>query len=201
MEGATQVATGIPVIAVMPFAALGDTALSDLVLQGLHEDICGALSRFRSLGVISPHSATVVAACNDAEAGLRLGASHILRGRLSGGDGRLHLTANLITAAESRQLWTDDIAMPSDDPFALRDEVVARVASTLHARLDEIARSEIRRGATPATNGMVLHGLALMRDGTFAADDAARAIFQDVLTRDPSNRVLKNGELDAAQRT
>jgi TolB-like protein len=188
MEGAKPVATGVPVIAVMPFTSLGDAGLSDLVLQGLHEDICGALSRFRSLGVISPRSAAVVSACDDAEAGARLGASHILRGRLVGGDGQLHLTAGLIAAAGAQQLWTDEIELPSGDPFALRDEVVARVASSLHARLDEIARAEIRRSAaTPATNGLVLHGLALMREGTLAADDAARAIFEKVLARDPAN--------------
>lgn len=188
MEGATPIAAGVPVIAVMPFASLGDAGLSDPVLQGLHEDICGALSRFRSLGVISPRSALVVAACDDAEAGLRLGASHILRGRLLGGDGRLRLTASLIAAAGAQQLWTDDIDLPSGDPFALRDEVVARVASSLHARLDEAARCEVRRGAAaPATNGLVLHGLALLREGTLAADDAARAIFAQVLARDPAN--------------
>ena len=188
MEGATPVPTGVPVIAVMPFAASGDAVPSDLVLQGLHEDICGALSRFRSLAVISPHSATVVAGCGDAEAGRRLGASHILRGRLLGGDGRLHLTASLVATTEAMQLWSDNIELSSDDPFAIRDEVVARVASSLHARLDEIARSEIRRGGvTRATNGQVLHGLALMREGTLAADDAARAIFEEVLTQDPAS--------------
>ena len=171
----------------MPFGAFG-AGPPDLVMQGLHEDICGALSRFRSLGVISPHSATVVAGCDDAEAGLRLGASHILRGRLVSGDGRLQLTASLIAAAEAQQLWTETIELPTDDPFALRDEVVARVASSLHARLDKIARSEIRRSAAvPATNGLVLHGLALMREGTLAADAAARAIFEEVLARDPAN--------------
>ena len=188
MEGATPVPTGVPVIAVMPFAASGDTVPTDLVLQGLHEDICGALSRFRSLAVISPHSASVVAACGDAEAGLRLGASHILRSRLLGGDGRLHLTASLVATAEARQLWSDEFELSSDDPFALRDEVVSRVASSLHARLDEVARSEIRRGGkTPVPNGLVLHGLALLREGTLAADDAARAIFEEVLTQDPAS--------------
>lgn len=172
----------------MPFVSLGDAGLSDLILRGLHEDICGALSRFRSVAVISPHSATVVATCSDAEAGLRLGASHILRGRLLGCDGRLQLTPSLIATASAQQLWTDEIELPSDDLFAIRDEIVARVASSLHARLNEAARSDIRRGgAIPGTNGLILHGLALMREGTLAADAAARTIFEEVLARDPAS--------------
>ncbi|SFH46418.1 TolB amino-terminal domain-containing protein [Palleronia marisminoris] len=188
MNGTTPIQSGLPVIAVMPLVSRGDAWLSDPVLQGLHEDICGALSRFRSLAVISPHSALAVAGCDDGEVGRRLGASHVLRGRITGGDGGLHLTASLVATAQAQQLWSDQIELPSDDPFALRDEVVARVAASLHARLDEVARSEVRRSvAVPAHNGLVLHGLALMRDGTREADDAARAIFEDVLGRDPSN--------------
>jgi TolB-like protein/tetratricopeptide (TPR) repeat protein len=180
--------SGVPVIAVMPFAIAGTADTPPFMAQGLHEDICAALSRFRSLGVISPHSALTVAACDDAEIGRLLGASHVLRGRLGGGDGRLRLSSSLVATAEAHQLWTDQIDLESDDPFALRDEIVARVASSLHARLDEVARSEIRRGgASPATNGMVLHALALMRAGTLAADAAARAIFEEVLVRDPAS--------------
>jgi TolB-like protein len=188
MDGTAPTSSDVPVIAVMPFATAGAAEPPAFVVQGMHEDICAALSRFRSLGVISPHSTLTVAACDDVEAGRRLGASHILRGRLTCSDGRLRVSASLIATAETRQLWADEVDLASDDPFALRDEIVARVSSSLHARLDQVARAEARRGAAnPAINGLVLHGLTLMRQGTFETDDEARAIFEQVLARDPAN--------------
>jgi TolB-like protein/tetratricopeptide (TPR) repeat protein len=186
----TSLRTGVlevPLVAVMPFATIGDGA--QVLADGLHEDLCGALSRFRSLGVISPRSALAVATCDDAEVGRRLGASHVLRGRLSFAGERLRLSAGLVACADARQLWDERIEMEGDDIAMLRDDLVDRLASTLHARLDGMALAAARRGAGSdlATYARVLHGLHLIRRGTRTDDEVARAIFEDVLARDPAN--------------
>lgn len=171
---------GIPVIAVMPISAPEAAERAELLAEGLHEDICAALGRFRSLTVISPRSAQAVASLDDFDAGSRLGASHVLRGRLHQQPGRLRLSARLA-------VWAEEIEITSGDIFELRDEVVGRIASTLHARLEGIARAAARRSADPDIHGLVLHGLHMMRKGTPEADDQARAIFEQVLARDPAN--------------
>ncbi len=187
MEGVAHIGPGIPVIAVMPISAPDAAEQVELLAEGLHEDICAALSRFRSLTVISPRSAQAVAALGDAEVGCRLGASHVLRGRLHQHPDRLRLSASLIACAEARQLWVDDIVIAPANVLDLRDEVVGRIASTLHARLDGIARAEARRSADPHIHGLVLHGLHMLRKGTPETDEKARAIFEQVLARDPAN--------------
>ncbi len=187
MDTALRTGPAVPLIAVMPFATAGDG--SEPLAEGLHEDLCGALSRFRSLGVISPHSALAVASCDDAEVGRRLGASHVLRGRLAFRGERLRLSASLVACADARQLWDERIEIEGSDIPALRDDLVDRLASTLHARLDGIALAAARRGAVGdlATYARVLQGLHLMRRGTRADDEAARGIFEDVLEHDPAN--------------
>src|SRR5690606_15758354 len=187
MEGAARIVPGTPVIAVMPISVHRTAKQAELLAEGLHEDICAALSRFRSLAVISPNSARAVADLSDVEAGSRLGASHVMRARLDQHKEQLRLRASLIACAEARQLWVDDIPISGSDMFSLRDEVVGRITSSLHARLDGIARAEARCSADPKVHGLVLHGLHLLRRGTPETDEKARAIFEQVLARDPAN--------------
>lgn len=187
MEGAGATDGGGPVLAVLPFTTLGGGEEDALLAQGLHEDLCGELTRFRALGVVSSVSTLAAADLPDAEVRARLGASHVLRGRLRRGEGRLQLSASLAAAAEGTQIWSERFTVPDDDVFALQDEIIARIAATLHARIEESALSEARRRPTGnlAAHALTLRGLALLREGTLAADEQARALFQRALELDP----------------
>lgn len=185
--GVNRGGTGIPVVAVMPFASAGTEPMGAMVAEGLHEEICGALTRFRTLQVISPRSAAAVAELDDAEAGRRLGASHLLRGRLRHGDGRLRLSASLVACAEARHLWDERLEVPFEDSFSLQDELVGRIAATLNARLEAAALAEAQRrpAASLRVHELTLRGLALLRQGTLESDEAARALFEQALALDP----------------
>ena len=115
---AMALAAGGPVLAVLPFTAPGGGD-ENLIAQGLHEDICGELTRFRTLRVISPMSAAAVAECDDAEIGRRLGASHVLRGRLRQTGPRLELSASLADCAEATQLWSERIGLDTANLYSL----------------------------------------------------------------------------------
>lgn len=187
MEGVGANDGGGPVLAVLPFTTLGGSEEDALLAQGLHEDLCGELTRFRALGVVSWVSTLAAADLPDAEVRARLGASHVLRGRLRRAEGRLQLSASLGAAAEGSQIWSERFVVPADDVFALQDEIIARIAATLHARIEESALSEARRRPTRnlAAHAMTLGGLALLREGRLAADEEARALFQRALELDP----------------
>ena len=149
---------------------------------------CGALTRFRSLQVISPHSAAVVAGLDDGEIGARLGSSHLLRGRIVQDGERLTLRASLISCNAKRQLWDERLEMPLEDFVAAQDDVVDRVAATLHARVEETALAEARRPTSDnAAHALVLQGLARLRGATLEDDEMARALFEQALARDPLN--------------
>src|SRR5690606_17944655 len=97
-----------PVLAVLPFSVVGDED-DDLLARGLVEDISGELTRFRGLAVVSPVAAATVADLGDRDAGERLGASHLLRGRLSRAGKRFLVGATLVECAAGRQLWAERI--------------------------------------------------------------------------------------------
>ena len=194
MDGTGQGREGVPVVAVMPITAPGADPDAALIAAGLHEEICGALTRFRSLQVISPHSAAVVADLDDAEIGARLGSSHLLRGRLVQDGARLRLRASLVSCSAKQQLWDERLEMPLENFVAAQDDIVDRVAATLHARLEETALAEARRPTSDnAAHALVLQGLARLRGATLEDDEAARALFERALAREPLNARAHSG--------
>jgi TolB-like protein len=177
-----------PVLAVLPFAAPGASEADALIAQGLHEDVCGELSRFRAFAVISPTSAAAVADRSDAGIGTALGATHLLRGRLRRAGEALEVAASLIACADARQLWTERLAAPAEQFFALQEGIVARIAATLAARLEETVLAEARRRPTEslAAYALTVRGLAKLREATLAADEEARSLFTRALELDPT---------------
>lgn len=175
-----------PILAVLPFRAADDRVA--LLAQGRLEDVCGELARFPELQVISWRSGLAVADLPDREAGTRLGATHLLRGRLEEHGGWLRVTATLVDCAAGTQLWHERFEAPAADVFTLQDEVVARIAATFTARLEESALHDARRKPTEslAAYEATLRGLALLRQGTVAADEEARRLFEQALERDPT---------------
>jgi TolB-like protein len=187
MQQESNVSRGLPVVAVLPFILDATDPDAALVAQGMYLDICAELTRFRGLQVISPASAVVVADLPDAEVGQRLGASHVLRGRMQRAGAGLFLTASLSSAQSMAQLWTSRFEVDAGDPAALQGLVIARIASSLRVKLEEAAMAEARRRPPSglAAYALTLRGLALIREGTREADDAARELFDSALAVDP----------------
>jgi len=178
---------GGPVLAVLPFQAAAGEERDALLAQGLFEDVCEALTRFPALQVISPTSALAVAHLPDAAVGERLGVTHVLRGRVQRLGERLRVSASLVDCARGTQLWSEPFETPAEDVFAVRDEMVGRIAATLAARLEETAlrASHAKPTESLAAYELTLRGLTLVRRGTLAADEEARALFQRALELDP----------------
>ncbi|TQF85685.1 hypothetical protein FK498_00270 [Elioraea sp. Yellowstone] len=177
-----------PLLAVLPFAAPGVSGTDALIAQGLHEDVCGELSRFRAFAVISPTSAASVADRADTEIGAALGATHVLRGRLRRAGELLEVSASLSDCADARHLWTERLAAPAEAFFALQEGIVARIAATLAAQLEETVLAEARRRPTEslAAYALTVRGLAKLREATLAADGEARGLFTRALELDPT---------------
>ena len=176
----------IPVLAVLPFSVAGNED-DEMLARGLVEDISGELTRFRGLAVVSPVSAATVSDLGDRDAGERLGASHLLRGRLSRVGERFRVGASLVECAAGRQLWAERIEADEADFLAIGDEVVGRIAASLAARIEDAALTESRRRPTGslAAYGLTVRGLALLRRGTLEADAEARELFERALALDP----------------
>src|SRR5690554_3256134 len=165
----TRDTRGIPTLAVLPFKAVGSDDETALIAAGLSADICGELTRFRSLRVISAASSAHMAEASDAELGAQLGVSHVVRGRLRmSADGARSLAADLSSVSTLAQLWSERFALPSGDPSDVGEAIVGRIAATLSARIDDAMRAETRRRRASGLEAweLTLRGLILVREGT-----------------------------------
>ncbi|MEQ8267876.1 MAG: hypothetical protein RH982_11805 [Parvibaculum sp.] len=176
-----------PMLALLPFETAGGTNSEALAAQGLLEDVCAELTRFPALQVISWKSGLSVAGLPDREAGERLGASHVLRGSLRRTGDRLRITASLSECVGGTQLWSEKFETRREDIFDVEDEIVARIAATLSARLEEATLRQARRRPTGslAAYELTLSGLTLLRRGMAEADEEARGLFRRALELDP----------------
>jgi TolB-like protein/Tfp pilus assembly protein PilF len=176
-----------PVLALLPFATPGGGEAEALVAQGLLEDISAELTRFPLLQVVSWMSGLAVAELPDAEAGARLGASHVLRGGLRRQGERLRITATLVETAGARQIWSDAFDATVEGVFEVQNEIVARAAASLTARIEGRALADARRKPVESLAAWegTLRGLQLLREGTLAADEEARGYFERAIAIDP----------------
>ncbi|WP_435103549.1 hypothetical protein [Arhodomonas sp. AD133] len=177
-----------PIIAVLPPKAATLDERDSLIAQGLLEDVCAALTRFPELQVVSWASSADLAPLPDADVGARLGASHLLRSHADRAGDRLRVTAVLVDSATGRQLWNEALETPTDSVLDIRQELVARVAATLNARLEQSLLAAVYRKSPEALAAyeQVLRGLALLREGSPSADAAARECFRQALAQEPN---------------
>lgn len=186
MQG-DALASGRPIVAVLPFAVTGDNADARRLGEAIHEEICGELTRFRGLRVISPASAARLAEMPDDKMAKDMSVSHILRGRMRSDGQRLQLTATLSSARTHTQVWSDRFEFASGDVIELEDKVVARIAASLNVKLEEVALSDARRRplGSLAAYDLTLQGLSLIRKGTRESSDAAQVLINQALELDP----------------
>lgn len=188
MDSEINRALGLPTVAVLPFAAVGSDDDQALIACGLTEDVCGELTRFRNLRVIAPASVARAASESDEELGARLGATHVLRGRVRGSAETVRtLAVDLSVVASHAQLWSERYTLPDGDPSDVGESIVARVAATLIARIERAALSDARRKPAGDLTAwqLTLRGLILLRDGTRESNDTAQTMFDRALEHDP----------------
>jgi len=133
-----------PVLAVLPFEALG-TAGSDVLADGLVEEITGALSRTDAFDVIARQSAFALGeSARDAHAAAaQLGADYLVEGTFQRAGNRLRLSVQLVAGESGLTHWSERFDDELDDLFDVQDRVAAQVAGHLapHLRSAEIARA------------------------------------------------------------
>jgi hypothetical protein len=151
------------------------------------EDICRQLARFRTIRIISPVSSSMVAGLSDSEIAKRLGASHVLRCRLRRGRRRIQLSAILSDASNAVQVRSERLDVPASKLHTLEGELISRIAAALNAGLEEAALAEAwRKPANSDVYALTVHGFVQMREGTLAADETARTLFERALKLDPT---------------
>jgi DNA-binding SARP family transcriptional activator/TolB-like protein len=183
---------GIVALAVLPFAALGDTTAStQLVADMMTDDLINVLSRVPVFRVISRHTTQRYKdqPADLATIGADLAVRYVLEGSVRTQDGLLRVNFQLLDAVTLLPVWSDRVEREQGERHAVRDEIVARIARELHINILPIEGE--RRSADPSADASSFLGWAAMHAGftTTNIDEyrKAEAQFNQALERDPQN--------------
>jgi adenylate cyclase len=126
-----------PSLVVLPFANMSEDSKQEYFSDGLSEVLTSDLSKLSELFVISRNSAFTYKgkAVKVQEVGRELGVQYVLEGSVLRAGDQVRITAQLIDATQDRHLWAERYDRPLKDIFAVQDEIVQKIVTTLKLQL------------------------------------------------------------------
>ena len=120
-------------LAVMPLANLSPDPANAYLAEGMAEELLNVLARIDGLKVASRTSSFSFkdASVGGREIGRRLGVAHLVDGSLRRQGESIRVTAQLVRAADDRQLWSGSFDRELTDIFTVQEEIAQAVADAL----------------------------------------------------------------------
>jgi adenylate cyclase len=148
-----------------------------------------ALSQLASLFVIARNSAFTYKgkAVKVQEIGRELGVRYVLEGSVRKTHDQVRITAQLIDAATESHLWAQRYDRPLKDIFALQDEIVQKIVTTLKLQFTLREQGDLVRKTTDNLEAYdaYLRGLEAYNRYTKEALTQARQLFEQAIALDP----------------
>ena len=122
-----------PSIAVLPFTNLSGDPQQEYFSDGIADQLINDLSRFPGLFVIARNSSFAYKgkAVAEHEIGKALGVKYVLEGSVRKAAKQVRIGVELVDASSGAERWTQRFDRPLTDIFAVQDEVVGKVVTTL----------------------------------------------------------------------
>jgi adenylate cyclase len=182
-------ATERPSIAVLPFANISADPENEYFSDGIAEELLNALSRVPGLRVAARTSAFSFknAGVDAATIGARLGVDNILEGSVRKAGKHLRITAQLVSARDGYQVWSQRFDRELDDVFAVQDEISTAIVNALKMVLTATDRDTL---VSPGTSNVQAYDLYLaarhhMHRRTPESLDRAITLFRRAAGLDP----------------
>lgn len=176
-------------ICVLPFANLGGDGGQDYFSDGITEDVITELSRWRMLAVRSRSASFRYrgVAVDIARVARELDVRFIVEGSVRRIGERMRVTAQLIDAGTGEHVWGEKFDRDADELFAIQDQLVQTIVSTLVGRMQasDVERLRRRPPICLAAYECVLRGNALPWDDPNGLAEATR-LFEQAIEIDPN---------------
>jgi len=172
-------------IVVLPFANLSGDLEHDYFVDGVTESLTTDLSRCTNLFVIARNRALSYAAreIDVRQVGRELNVRYVLEGSMQRNGNRLRVNVQLIDAETGKHLWAERFEKPMTDLFDLQDEIVSRLAHTLHVQVVLAAARRAERLSHPDAKDLTFLGTVYLYKGwTTEYVAQARNFFERALT-------------------
>jgi adenylate cyclase len=139
-----------PSIVVLPFDNMSKDPEQDYFSNGITEVLTADLSRISSLFVIARNTAFTYKgkAANVQDVGKELGVRYVLEGSVQKASDQVRIVAQLIDTASGGHIWSERYDRPLKDIFALQDEIVQKIVTTLKLQLTLQEQGYIQRKHT-----------------------------------------------------
>ncbi|MGK7871459.1 BTAD domain-containing putative transcriptional regulator [Falsiroseomonas sp. E2-1-a20] len=148
-----------PAIIVMPFDNLSGEG-DGYFVDGVVEEITGALSRVKEFFVIARQSAFTYKGrfVDVREVGRELSVSYVVEGTIRRGGDRLRISVQLVDAETRAQIWSDRYEGATTDIFEFQDRIAAHVAGAI---LPVVRNAEIAVATRKHPGNLRAHDLVL----------------------------------------
>jgi TolB-like protein len=123
----------MPSIAVLPFANLSGDPQQEYFSDGISDQLINNLSRLPGLFVIARNSSFAYKgkATKESEIGKELGVKYLLEGSVHKEADQVRIGVELVDTSTGTEEWTARYDRPLKDIFAVQDEIVGKVVTTL----------------------------------------------------------------------
>ena len=123
----------IPSIAVLPFTNLSGDPQQEYFSDGITDQLINDLSRLPGLFVIARNSSFAYKgkSVKEQEIGRELGVKYVLEGSVHKAADQVRIGVELVDASTGTEMWTQRYDRPLTDIFAMQDEIVGKVVTTL----------------------------------------------------------------------
>ncbi|HEY1906756.1 MAG TPA: hypothetical protein VGG91_11980 [Myxococcaceae bacterium] len=178
-----------PSIAVLPFADMSPGHDQEYFSDGVAEEILDALAQVPGLHVVARSSSFAFKGKNEdlRTVGQKLDVASILEGSVRESGGRLRVSAELVSAADGYQLWSQTFDRELADVFAVQDEIARAVVSALRMRVlpEREGKTSEFQVTKPEVYAMYLRGLQALNTHLSAEYPEAIGEFKKAIALDP----------------
>jgi adenylate cyclase len=177
-----------PSIAVLPLTNMSGDRDQEYFSDGITDDLITDLSRLPGLFVIARTSSFTYKgrAVSLQDVSKQLGVRYVLAGGVQKAGNQVRITVQLADATSGEELWAERYDRPMKDIFALQDEIVRRVVTTLSLQL-ALAQHGVMIARTTETLEAyddVLRGTELLLTFTKDGNTKARQMFEQAIALD-----------------
>jgi TolB-like protein/Tfp pilus assembly protein PilF len=178
-----------PSIVVLPFVNLSGDSNQEYFSDGLTDDLINTLAQFPDLFVIARQSAFTYKGktIKEQDVGKELGVQYVLAGSVRRAGAQVRLNVQLVDATTGDHLWVEQYDRPFTEIFALQDDLVQNLATTLKLQLSVWTNGFAFRKTTKNVDAYDydLRGLKQYLGLTTSDNLQARQFFETALTLDP----------------
>ena len=178
-----------PSIAVLPFINLSGDHQQEYFSEGITDDLNTDLSRLPGLFVIARDSTFTYKgkAAKLQDVGKQLGVRYVLEGSVRKAAGQVRITVQLADATTGNELWAERYDRPLRDVFALQDEIVRRIVTTLNLQLTLSQKGVVIPRTTENLEAYddLLRGTEYSLSLTKEGNAKARRLYEKAIELDP----------------